>query len=190
MVAIAPIVADKISETLGLNGTVNLEPRYPFRDELLNQLARSLLTEFEQDTPPDVLYAESLANMLVVHLIKTYSASHLRPHTIPRSISQQRLSRVVEFIHANLNHTLSLRQLADIAEISPSHFTVLFRQATGTSPHQYLLTQRIKKAKELLRLTNTPIADIASQTGFADQSHLTRLIRRYTGHTPKDIRGL
>jgi AraC family transcriptional regulator len=78
--------------------------------------------------------------------------------------------------------------LANIVGFSPSHFMALFKKSMGLAPHQYVIKQRIEKAKELLIKTPTPIAQIAYQIGFADQSHLTRLIVRHTGFTPKKIR--
>jgi AraC family transcriptional regulator len=64
----------------------------------------------------------------------------------------------------------------------------LFKKSTGLAPHQYVMTRRLEKAKDLLHHTKKTIADIAIQTGFSDQSHLTRLLRRHTGLTPKEIR--
>jgi AraC family transcriptional regulator len=95
---------------------------------------------------------------------------------------------VLDYIHAHLNEPLSLKTIAKVIDISPSHFLTLFKQSTGLSPHQYVIAQRIEKAKLLLRKTDLPIAEIADQTGFADQSHLTRMMRRHTGRTPKMLR--
>lgn len=78
--------------------------------------------------------------------------------------------------------------IAKAVEISPSYFLTLFKQSTGMAPHQYVITRRIERAKALLTQTRLPIAEIATRTGFADQSHLTRLMRRHTGLTPKMLR--
>jgi AraC family transcriptional regulator len=101
----------------------------------------------------------------------------------------RKLARVIEYINYHLGEALSLEMIAGVAEISPSYFLTLFKQSTGLAPHQYVVRQRIEQAKALLTQTRLPIAEIASRTGFADQSHLTRLMRRRTGLTPKILRG-
>ena len=88
----------------------------------------------------------------------------------------------------NLGEKLSLEAIAGVAGISPSHFVALFRQSTGSAPHQYVLTQRIEKAKQLLTQTKLPVSEIAVRTGFADQSHFTRVLRDRTGLTPRQLR--
>jgi AraC family transcriptional regulator len=103
-------------------------------------------------------------------------------------LPQRRLAQVVEFIDAHLSDDLSLRLIADVAGMSPSYFLTLFKRSTGLAPHQYLVEQRIEKARALLVQTKLPIADIATRVGFADQSHLTRLMRRHTGLTPGLVR--
>ena len=103
-------------------------------------------------------------------------------------LTPRRLASVKKFISEHLGEELSLESIARAASISPSHFSGLFKQSTGQSPHQYLMISRIEKAKDLLLHSATPIAEVALQLGFADQSHLTRLMRRYTGMTPRMIR--
>jgi hypothetical protein len=78
MVAFSPETLNRVSEELDSNGVVELEPQYPCRDELLTQLVRSLMTEFEQESHPDLVYAESLTHTLMAHLIKKYSRDRIR----------------------------------------------------------------------------------------------------------------
>jgi AraC family transcriptional regulator len=188
LMAINPGFVNRIATEMGADGQVELMPRFHFRDALLEQLLRSLIAEFEQASPPDRLYADSLTHTLIVHLIKKYSGTRLRPRTTKQGLPQRNLARVVEFIDAHLGEDLSLRQIARIAEMSPSHFLTLFKRSTGLPPHQYLVKQRVEKARTLLLRTKLRIADIATQTGFADQSHLTRLMRRSLGLTPRQVR--
>ncbi|HJU04760.1 MAG TPA: AraC family transcriptional regulator [Nitrospiraceae bacterium] len=188
LLAINPAFVNRIAEEMNRPGKVELMPRFQFRDELLQQLARNLIAEFEQDSPPDRVYAESLTHTLIAHLLRKYSIAGICQHEAKHGLSQRRLARVLDYIDANLGEKLSLKSIADIAEISPSYFIALFKRSTGLAPHQYVMSQRIGKAKALLMQTKMPIAEIAGQTGFADQSHLTRLMRRHTGLTPKILR--
>lgn len=189
LMAINPGLVNQIAREIGSDGQVELEPRFHFRDELLEQLAKSLIAEFEQTLPADGVYADSLAHTLIVHLIKKYSGTRIRPQTARHGLPQRTLARVVEFIDAHLGEDLSLRTIAQVAEMSPSYFLTMFKRSTGLAPHQYLMAKRIDRARALLTETKLPIVDVASQVGFADQSHLTRLMRLHTGLTPRLMRG-
>jgi AraC family transcriptional regulator len=80
----------------------------------------------------------------------------------------------------SLSEPVSLDDLANLAGLSPFHFVAMFKRSTGLAPHQYLLAQRIERARALLAESRVPIADVAARTGFADQSHLMRVFRRHT----------
>lgn len=117
---------------------------------------------------------------------------------IPRRISKiferrgglppARLRHVKDYIHSHLDENLSLRKLAELAQMSPYHFGRLFKQSTGLSPHQYVLRQRIAKGRELLGDEHLSIAEISSQLGFASQSHFTTVFRNLAGTTPNHYR--
>jgi AraC family transcriptional regulator len=98
------------------------------------------------------------------------------------------LQRVSDYVEAHLDEDLSLTALADIACLSPYHFSRSFKQAAGVGPQRYVIQRRIERAKRLLRQTHQPLALIAQETGFADQSHLTRTFRREVGVTPSGYR--
>jgi AraC family transcriptional regulator len=188
LLAVHPGFAQRIAEDMGHRGNLELVPHFHFRDELLKQLACNLIAEFEQASPPDRIYSESLAHTLVAHLVRKYSVSRIGRHEGKHGLPQRRLARVIDYIEAHLGEDLSLKHIAEVAELSPSHFLTLFKRSTGLAPHRYVMMHRLEKAKVLLRQTKMPIADIAGQTGFADQSHLTRSMRRHIGLTPKVLR--
>ncbi len=72
--------------------------------------------------------------------------------------------------------------------MSQFHFCHLFKKALAVTPYQYLLTQRIERAKQLLKQTEQPIMDIALQCGFNSHSHLSKQFRQITGITPTAYR--
>jgi AraC family transcriptional regulator len=99
------------------------------------------------------------------------------------------LQGVVDSIYASLDRNIRLTDLATIAGLDTYHFCTLFKQSMGTSPYQYVLQQRIRRAKQLLKLNKEmAIADVALQCGFANQSHFTRRFRQQVGITPKAYR--
>jgi transcriptional regulator GlxA family with amidase domain len=105
-----------------------------------------------------------------------------------RGLTHTQLQQVLNYIHTHLDRDLSLTELAEAIDISPTYFASLFKQAIEISPHQYVIQQRVEQAKLMLSKTDLAIADIALQVGFSSQSHLTQHVKRFTGKTPKQIR--
>jgi AraC-like DNA-binding protein len=110
------------------------------------------------------------------------------PSMCPGGLPTPQLQRVTEYIEAHLEHELSLTKIAAVAHMSPDHFARLFRQATGRTPHQYVVICRIERAKQLLRETEWPIIDLSRQVGFQDQSYFTAVFRKHVAMTPKAYR--
>jgi AraC family transcriptional regulator len=155
-------------------------------DPHLYQIAMMLLAEIKSAGIMGNLYTESLTQVLVIQLLRNYSS--LQPKIVNRhNLPPRRLQSAIDYIHAHLDGDLSMVQIANSVNTSPNYFASLFKQATGVSLHQYVIQQRVEKAKLLLENTDLPIADIASQVGFASQSHLTRHCKSLTGMTPRQI---
>ncbi len=175
-------VADRDPARLALVG------RSGFQDPLLAQLGLALRQELEQPTAAGKLYAQTAAQMLAVHLLRHYTSTPMKIKSPAPGLTAKQLSRVADFILAHLNQDLSLSMLAQQAGFSPYHFARLFRQTTGESPHQFVLRQRIERAKYLLKEADLPLVHIALESGFANQSHLNRAFKRHLGFTPAAYR--
>lgn len=146
-----------------------------------------LLFELQSDGIMGQLYVESLTQVLVIHLLRHYSTSTQTVAFENRSLTHVQLQQVIDYIHTHLDEDLSLFKIAQVINISPTYFSSLFKRATGISPHQYVIKQRVERAKLLLTTTDLAIADIALQVGFSSQSHLTQHFKRLTGMTPKQV---
>lgn len=105
-----------------------------------------------------------------------------------KGLTHTRLQQVLDYIQTHLDRELSLTELAEVINVSSNYFASLFKQTMGISPHQYVIKQRVERAKVMLKKTDFAIADIALQVGFSSQSHLTQQFKRITGMTPKQIR--
>jgi AraC family transcriptional regulator len=161
------------------------EPLLYFHDSLLGQIATTLAQEVEGGLPDRIL-VESLGAALCIRIARRF-VGHL-PLPTSKGLSPERLQRVRDYVEAHLDDDLSLTVLADIACLSPYHFSRSFKQAVGIGPQRYVMRRRIDRAKTLIRRTNLPLASIAVEAGFNDQSHLTSIFRRETGMTPGRFR--
>lgn len=97
------------------------------------------------------------------------------------------IRRVIDYLDAHCGEELRIDTLAGVACLSPYHFIRVFARHTGLTPHAWLMQHRARKARRLLR-QGLAIADAAVQTGFADQSHLTKTFKRLFGYTPGQLR--
>ena len=165
-----------------------MEYEQEFRDPLVQQIGLALKAELDGESAvSSSLYAESLATALSAHLLRHHTVQQPVIREWSGNIPNTTLQRVLEYIHDNLDHTLTLAELASIADISSYHLAHIFKQTFGIAPHQYILRTRIERAKALLLQGQLSIAEIAIRVGFFDQSHFTRTFKRTVGMTPQAL---
>jgi AraC family transcriptional regulator len=135
------------------------------------------------------LAAESLANVLAVHLIRHVLAPRRPEGGRDGALPRGRLRAVVEYIEEHLDACPTLDQMAAIARLSPYHFARQFKAATGLPPHQFVLARRVDRAKRILQGGDeSSLAQVAARAGFSDQSQFTRHFKRLVGVTPGRFR--
>jgi AraC-like DNA-binding protein len=127
------------------------------------------------------LEKESLLLHLFSHLIARHTYNPMAADKVGRE--HLAVQRVIDYLDSHFGDELSLETLAGIAYLSPYHFIRVFSRQTGLTPHAWMMQLRAQKAKELLS-QGLAIADVAVQTGFADQSHLSKTFKRLLGYTP------
>jgi AraC family transcriptional regulator len=184
-----PELIEQVTETSELGREqIDLLTCFSKQDLRLQHIATLLLAELKSDGMMGQLYVESLIQVLVIHLLRHYSTFTQTITPENRSLTHTRLQRAIDYIHTHLDRDLSLVEIAGIVNISPTYFASLFKRSTGIAPHQYVIKQRVERAKLLLTTTDLAIADIALQVGFSSQSHLTQQFKRLTKMTPKQAR--
>lgn len=177
-----------VSEEIDGPGKVELVPMLRGSDELLRHLAHTLVAELSKGSATDNLYADILSRAIVAHSIRnlgTSSAVSEKEYKLPN----RALGTIVDYISENLERDIRVKDLAAVAGVSASKLHRQFKLAMGVPLHQFVIGQRVKRARELLSGSKLSFVEIAYRTGFADQSHLTRVMRQHTGLTPKAFRG-
>ena len=135
------------------------------------------------------LVADALRIELIARLIDGHTSLRgSAPLVTNQRLGMHALRLIDDYIDANLGTDLRIGDLAGLAGMSRFHFARVFRASVGTTPHSYVLERRLERARKLLKTTAVAVRDIAVATGFADQSHLTRLIKRRFGVTPGVLR--
>lgn len=164
---------------------VELLPQKPLYDPLILQIGLALKADLESHRPGGRLYAEAMATALAVHILRNYSAHSHQSVRHFGGLSPTQLKLVTNYINDHLDRELSLEELAAITQLSAYHFCRSFKQSTGLAPHQYVIRQRVERAKLLLKDGKLRISEVAIACGFTHQSHLNRHFKRLTGVTPK-----
>lgn len=159
-------------------------------DRKLLALGDALAQELRSPGDGGNLFVDAVASALSLHLIRHYHRN-CRPSGVLYSGTQLTPSqrrRVLDFIGANISHNFKLAELAKVSGLSEFQFLRCFKNSFGESPHHYVLEHRVRLAVEQICGTDLTLAEIAFATGFSDQAHMTRAVRKATGLTPGALR--
>jgi AraC family transcriptional regulator len=167
---------------------IEIIQRRGVKDPALLNICAGLRHEVEAAGETGRLYSDALSVALAARLLRLYSATPFLPKPYSRGLPKHTLQRVIDYIEANLQSNLPLADLAALASMSPYYFARLFRDSMGLPPHQYLIRRRVERAKGLLADSARPLADIAREVGYENQSNFAAVFRRITGVTPKTFR--
>jgi len=188
VLAIEPTLLKQFGQDWVNPDQIELRPQFMSEsDSFIQSILLTLKGEAEVGGVGSNLLIHSLKTALAVHLLRNYCVTRPKLSSYSNGLSPIGLTLVKEYIHEHLHQDLKLDEIAAIAQVSPYHFLRLFKQSMGITPHQYILQCRLNHAKNLLQHSNLSIVEIATRTGFCDQSHLTRYFKRIIGVTPKQL---
>jgi AraC family transcriptional regulator len=170
------------------NGEVELRPHRKFADSRLGALVTAVHAEMVAGFPSGQLFLDSVEQAMAITLVSGHATGH-RPVQISRGgLGPARLRRIIELIHAKLDDELSLGEMAQSVGLSTAHFARMFRKSTGETPHQFVLRQRLERAREMLRAPGARVLDVAVACGFKTQQHFAQVFRDVCGISPTGYR--
>lgn len=164
-----------------------VSPRSGLHDHAVSEILHLLFAEVESGGASGTLYAESLAHALAVRFFFLGEYHPTRSQSIA-ILPQRKLRCIQDLIETRLDTDLTLQELATEIGYSRSHFLRMFRATTGMTPHRYVLTRRLERARQLFERVELNIAEVAVMCGFSSQAHLTLAFRKEYGITPTEYR--
>jgi AraC family transcriptional regulator len=185
IITLDPAKFEKFAQTeLGIVlSTKQLKDLPQFLDEDITQSGIQLLQALKCDRASQVMF-ESFARVFLTKLILKYGLQAAE-YEFSKSFTAQHYKQILDYIAVNYGDNILLEHLAEKAELSPSHFSRLFKQTIGQSPYQFLMTYRVEQAKKMLDRSHTLMVDIAFNCGFSDQAHFSRVFKKLVGVAPK-----
>src|SRR5258707_3969560 len=168
----------------GTRGDVELRRVESLVDARVGALAAAVNAERVAGFPSGRLFLDSVEQALAVALVNGYAVRHCSVQTHRGGLGSARLRRIKELVDAKIEDELTLCEMAQAVELSAAYFSRMFRKSTGETPHQFLLRQRLERAKMMLRSVDARELDVAVACGFKSQQHFAQVLRRVCGVCP------
>jgi AraC family transcriptional regulator len=172
----------------GARGDVELRRVGKLIDARVGALAAAVNAERVAGFPSGRLFLDSIEQALAVAMVNGYAVGHCSVQTHRGGLGSARLRRIKEFVDAKIEDELRLCEMAQAVELSTAYFSRMFRKSTGETPHQFLLRQRLERAKLMLRSADGRVLDVAVACGFKSQQHFAQVFRQVCGVSPTEYR--
>jgi len=160
---------------------ISLDEFYLLNNKALASATNNIMRIAMDDNSHKDVIADFALKELLIRLMQTQARNLVEKNTLK---NQSRIGFVADFIKKNLHQKLSIDAIAKMAYVSKSNFFKMFKQELGLSPNEFIIHERIKKAKELLSQQNS-VSETAFNTGFSDTNYFIRVFKQMEGVTPK-----
>jgi AraC family transcriptional regulator len=167
---------------------VLLHDELQLHDPVLLNLVDSVQNEAAAGNMGGSLYAESLAIQLAVHLLRNYANIIVKECSLANLLSNHQKRLLVDYINSHIHVKFRVEDLANLLGMGLWTFTKKFSESFSCTPHSFITSLRVEKAKKMLTEGNYAIKEVAYDCGFSDQAHLTRVVRASLGVTPGQLR--
>ncbi len=173
------------------NGQQEIAPVAGVRDDFVHHAVRTLLAAMKSRDDVSAMLAESLSQSIGLHLLRSLAPGGLAADRAsdPGPTLDVRTTRLLrDHIAACLAERITLGGLANMASLTTHQFLVAFRKAFGSTPAQYIIRQRLRRAQHQLLTSRKDITTIALECGFCSHSHLTACFTKHIGCAPREFR--
>ena len=150
-----------IAGSHGACGEIQLRPSRKFADPRLSAMVAAVHAEMAAGFPSGRLFLDSVEQAMAVALVRGHATRHRAVQIYRGGLGSARLRRIQELVQAKMDDDLSLDEMAQSVGLSTAHFARMFRKSTGETPHQFVLRQRLERAKTMLRAANARVLDVA-----------------------------
>ena len=161
--------------------------RFPAGDTALLQKILELEGELHAQKECHAIIARGLLFAVLVHMIRHYDCVDKEKSITAHSSSTRSLRNAIHYINENIEGHLTLKELADVACMTPTYFSSVFKKFNGVSPWEYITIKRVERAVEMLKTTDLTKLEIAERCGFSSSSNFYKAFFRITGKHPGDF---
>jgi AraC-like DNA-binding protein len=163
---------------------LSYKPGAGVNDVTISGLGSLLLPALSHPDQANPLFVDHVLLGVGVHVAQTYGGMRPVSRPIQGGLAPWQERRAREFLRANIKRGVALKEVARECGLSVGYFSHAFRRTLGVAPHKWLIEQRVVLSKEKLRDDGLSLSDVATECGFSDQSHLTRVFRKTVGVSP------
>jgi len=174
-----PLIAQLIQRLYFINPNRELTKYDPSSYESSKELIKNISLNYENH-PAIKLESQSIINILL--------SRFLDHATVKTDIHDNRIHRVITYIHERIEHSISIEELANLANLTKDHLIRLFKKQMGCTPAKYINQKKIEKAQLLILVEDMSLKNIAYKLGFDNISYFIRLFKQLTGETPSTYR--
>ena len=176
------------ADILAQGKRVELLDRVGFEDPAAARIMELLSDEAKIDEPAARLFVEQAIDLLCIQLLRKHAAVCIPVIRPLAGLAPWQVKRVTTYMLDHASETLTLDEVASVIHLSRFHFCTAFRLATGKTPHEWLVIQRIGMARKLLEDRALNITEVGLAVGYGTPSAFTAAFRKIVGCTPTDFR--